>query len=113
MLRSEVWLINLDPTIGSEIRKIRPAIIVNDDQIGVLPLRVIVPLTDWKNRYQIAAWLVKIIPTDTNGLSKVSAIDTFQVRSLSQKRFIRKLGSVDDDTMRAIEKALATVFAIS
>lgn len=113
MLRSEVWLINLDPTIGSEIRKTRPAIIVNDDQIGVLPLRVIVPLTDWKNRYQIAAWLVKIIPTDTNGLSKVSAIDTFQVRSLSQKRFIRKLGSVDDDTMRAIEKALATVFAIS
>ncbi len=34
MLRGEVWLINLDPTIGSEIRKTRPAVIVNDDSVG-------------------------------------------------------------------------------
>ena len=46
MKRSEIWLINLDPTIGAEIQKTRPAIIVNDDSMGVLPLRVIVPITD-------------------------------------------------------------------
>jgi mRNA interferase MazF len=46
-------LINLDPTIGAEIKKIRPAVIVNDDSLGKLPLRVIVPITDWKNRYEI------------------------------------------------------------
>lgn len=34
MKRSEVWLINLEPTIGAEIRKKRPAIIVNDDDLG-------------------------------------------------------------------------------
>ena len=50
MKRGEVWLINLDPTIGAEIRKTRPAIIVNDDQFGILPLKVIVPLTDWKDK---------------------------------------------------------------
>ncbi|MBU0732774.1 MAG: type II toxin-antitoxin system PemK/MazF family toxin, partial [Proteobacteria bacterium] len=45
MLRGEVWLINLDPTLGSEIKKTRPAVIVNDDAIGILPLKVIVPIT--------------------------------------------------------------------
>jgi mRNA interferase MazF len=47
MRRGEVWLINLDPTVGSEIQKTRPAVIVNDDAIGILPLRVIVPITAW------------------------------------------------------------------
>ena len=37
MRRGEVWLINLDPTIGAEIKKTRPAVIVNDDAVGILP----------------------------------------------------------------------------
>jgi len=49
MKQSEIWLINLDPTIGSEIRKTRPAIIVNDDILGKLPLKIIVPITDLIN----------------------------------------------------------------
>jgi mRNA interferase MazF len=112
MQRSDVWLINLDPTIGSEIRKTRPAIIVSDDQIGILPLRVIVPITDWKAHYQVAVWMVQLLPTAANGLSKTSASDAFQVRSVSQRRFVRKLGIVDDDTMRAVEKALAVVLSM-
>ena len=48
MRRGEVWLINLDPTVGAEIMNTRPAVIVSDDAIGVLPLKVIVPITDWK-----------------------------------------------------------------
>lgn len=39
MRRGEVWLINLDPTVGAEIKKTRPAVIVNDDAIGILPLK--------------------------------------------------------------------------
>jgi len=112
MQRRDVWLINLDPTIGSEIRKTRPAVIVSDDQVGALPLRIIVPLTDWKDRYQIAAWMVKLSPTTATGLSKTSAADAFQVRSVSQRRFVRKLGHVDDAVMIAIEKALAVVLSI-
>jgi mRNA interferase MazF len=46
MLRGEIWLINLDPTVRSEIRKTRPAVIVNDDSVGALPLKVVVPITD-------------------------------------------------------------------
>lgn len=54
MRRGEIGLINLDPTIGAEIRKTRPAVIVNDDAVGILPLRVVVPITDWKERYTVA-----------------------------------------------------------
>lgn len=113
MLKGEVWLINLAPTIGSEIKKTRPAIIVNENAVGRLPLRVIVPITDWKERYAIAPWMVKMEPDTTNGLSKASAVDTFQVRSVSQQRFVRKLGKVPDETMESIIQALATVLGIS
>ena len=44
MRRGEVWLINLDPAVGAEIKKTRPAVIVNDDAIGILPLKVKMPL---------------------------------------------------------------------
>jgi len=51
MQRGEIWLINLSPTLGAEMQKTRPAVLVNDDEIGILPLKVIVPITDWKDRY--------------------------------------------------------------
>lgn len=41
MKRGEIWLINLDPTVGAEIRKSRPAVIVNDDALGKLPLKLL------------------------------------------------------------------------
>lgn len=62
MKQSEIWLVSLDPTIGAEIKKTRPAIIVNDNTLGKLPLKIIVPLTDWKDRYAVAPWLVKLVP---------------------------------------------------
>lgn len=112
MKRSEIWLINLDPTIGAEIQKTRPAIIVNDDSLGLLPLRVIVPVTDWKERYSAAPWMVKIERDEINKLSKVSAVDCFQVRSVSNDRFSKKIGELDKTQMFEIEKALAKVLKI-
>jgi mRNA interferase MazF len=109
MRRSEVWLINLDPTLGAEIKKTRPAVIVSSDAIGILPLRVVVPLTDWKDRYQQAAWMTKISPNENNGLAKESAADTFQIRSLSTARFIRKMGAVTQDDLDKIVFAIGLV----
>ena len=109
MRKSEVWLINLDPTIGAEIQKTRPAIIVSEDAIGILPLRVIVPLTDWKERYQIAPWMVRIDPEPANGLSKPSAADAFQIRSVSQARFVNRLGRISSDQLLEILKAIQAV----
>lgn len=88
MRRGEVWLVSLNPTLGAEMNKTRPAIIVNDDTIGTLPLRVIVPITDWKDRYKLAVWMVRLEPDKENGLNKLSAADAFQVRSVAQERLI-------------------------
>jgi mRNA interferase MazF len=112
MRRGEVWLINLEPTIGSEIKKTRPAVIVNDDAIGILPLKVIVPITDWKDRYSVAKWMVRLEVDAENGLSKTSVADTFQVRSVAQERFVRQVGRLSDIAMLEISKALAIVLNI-
>ncbi|TAG91275.1 MAG: type II toxin-antitoxin system PemK/MazF family toxin [Bacteroidetes bacterium] len=109
MKQSEIWLVDLDPTKGAEIQKKRPAIIINDDRLGKLPLKVIVPITDWKDRYDIAPWMVKIEPNSTNGLSKTSAADCFQIRSLSQERLIKKLGYIDSFTLNEIKDAVRKV----
>jgi mRNA interferase MazF len=112
MRRGEVWLINLDPTIGAELKKTRPAVIVNDNAVGLLPLKVIVPLTTWKEHYRQAPWLVRIEPHPDNGLDRPSAADAFQVRSLSQERLVRRLGKLTAAEMKSISTALALVLNI-
>ncbi len=112
MNNGEIWLIDLNPTIGAEIQKIRPAIIVNSDTIGILPLKVIVPITDWKGHYAKVCWMIKLTPNTQNMLRKISAADTFQVRSVSQKRFVKQVGTVSDETMRHIKEGLKQVLDI-
>jgi mRNA interferase MazF len=113
MKRGEVWLVNLDPTIGAEIRKTRPAVIVSDDAIGILPLKVIVPITEWKERYSIAPWMVRLEVDARNGIEKLSAADAFQVRSISEERLVRQLGKLADATMSKLTNALAIVLDIN
>jgi len=113
MKQGEIWLINLDPTIGAEIKKTRPAIIVNDNAIGKLPLKIIVPLTDWKDKYEIAPWMVKIVPDKKNKLTKNSSADCFQIRSLSEKRFVKKIGIIEQEILYEIQEGLAMVLSIT
>ena len=112
MRRSEIWLISLDPTIGAEIKKTRPVVIVSSDDVGNLPLKVIAPLTDWKPYYEDVPWMVQLLPNRQNGLNKPSAVDTFQLRSVAQARFIRRMGALDAATMSSIASALAEVLNI-
>ena len=109
MKQGEIWEINLSPTVGAEIKKKRPAVIINDDAIGILPLKVIVPITEWKDRFQGAIWIIKIEPNSENKLMKPSAIDTFQIRSVSTKRFLRKTGSVPSNVLDKIKTAVKAV----
>jgi mRNA interferase MazF len=112
MRQGEIWLINLDPTIGAEIKKTRPAIIVNDDSLGKLPLKIIVPLTDWKQRYEVAPWMVKIEANSRNGLTKNSSADCFQIRSISEKRFVKRLGKIPKSELDEIRIGLSKVLSI-
>jgi mRNA interferase MazF len=99
-------MINLDPTIGAEIRKIRPAVIINHNDLGVLPLKIIIPITEYKSHYDNAPWMVKILPNIENGLTKISSIDALQIRSVSIERFVNKIGEVDLTNLNRIEEAL-------
>jgi len=112
MNNGDIWLINLDPSIGAEIHKIRPAIIVSSDAVGTLPLKVIIPVTDWKSHYSRVPWIVKLLPDNTNNLSKISGADAFQVRSVSRERFVKKIGKSDKNTMKKVRDALKEVFEI-
>jgi len=109
MKQGEIWEINLNPIVGAEIKKKRPAVIINENAIGILPLRVIIPITEWKERYSGAIWIVKIEPNDLNNLVKDSAIDCFQIRSISTLRFIKKIGSVPHNILDAIKLAVNAV----
>ena len=109
MQRGEIWLVNLDPTIGSEICKTRPAVIVSSDLVGILPLKVIVPFTEWKDRYEQAPWMVRIEPDKGNGLSKFSAADALQIRSVSQQRLVQRLGVLSSIQIARIVQAVMTV----
>ena len=112
MKRGEVWRINLDPTVGAEIRTTRPGLIMSADEAGALPLRVIVPITGWQEHYAEAPWLVRLDPTDSNGLEKPSAADAFQLKSLSVERFVEQAGKVASGQMEHVEEAVRLVLAL-
>lgn len=112
MNQGDIWLITLDPTVGAEIEKTRPCVIVNDDNLGKLPLKMVVPITDWKDRFSMAPWMVRIEPSNDNGLEKNSAADCFQLRSISEKRFIKRIGKLDGPLVERIRTALAIVLTI-
>lgn len=112
MKRGEIWRINLDPSIDAEIRKTRPALIISVDAVGPLPLRIVVPITGWKDKFNQAAWLVRLEPDSKNNLAKPSAADTFQVRSVSEARFVDLLGMVCAGDMARVEDAVRIVLGL-
>jgi len=107
--RGEVWLVNLDPTIGSELKKVRPAVVISSDAVGRLPIKLVAPITDWKDHYARNIWHVYIEPDSTNGLAKLSAVDALQLRGLDYQRFIRKLGEVSSTMLDEICVAVCSI----
>ncbi len=107
--RGQVWRVEFDPSRGAEIRKTRPAVVVNVATAGKLPLRVIVPLTEWHPAFARTFWHVRIDDAPANGLTKPSSADTFQVRSFSVERFVEQIGTLEAAQMDAIARAVAVV----
>jgi mRNA interferase MazF len=107
--RGEIWLVNFDPTVGTEIKKTRPAVVVSSDAIGRLPIKLIAPITDWKDYYAPNIWHVRLDPDPSNGLTKPSAVDVLQLRGMDRQRFIRKLGQLSPDTLEEIVLAIVVI----
>jgi mRNA interferase MazF len=109
MKQGEIWLIDLEPAVGTEMKKTRPAVIVNDNALGRLPLKIIVPLTDWKEHYSKASWMIPITPSAQNRLTKKSSIDCFQIRSVSETRLLRQIGHITFAEILLIQEGVAKV----
>ena len=105
-------MVNLSPTVGAEITKTRPCVIVSSNEIGILPLKVIAPITDYKPRYNTVPWMVELSPDGINNLTKRSVVDLFQLRSVSQRRLIKNTGKVGKDEFQRILEATKVVFGI-
>jgi mRNA interferase MazF len=101
--------VNFDPTVGTEIQKTRPAIVVSSDAVGRLPIKLVAPITDWKPRFAPNVWHVRIDPDAVNGLVKPSAVDVLQLRGMDTVRFLHRLGTVDAIKMEEIALAIAAV----
>lgn len=103
MKRFEVWLVNLDPAIGSEIKKTRPAVIVSPDELNShLQTVVVVPLTTGRS-YPFR------ISTKVQGKPGVAAID--QIRTVDRRRLVKKISTLRTPTAERILEALALMFA--
>jgi mRNA interferase MazF len=90
--RGEIWLVDLNPTRGQEIQKTRPVVIISSDLFSPIPLRIIIPITSWQEKFGDRPFMVKIAASSENGLDRDSAGNVLQVRSLSTERFVRRLG---------------------
>jgi mRNA interferase MazF len=107
--RGEVWQVNFDPTIGSEIQKKRPAIVISSDAVGKLPIKLIAPITEWKDAFKDNIWHIQIVPDASNGLDKASAVDTLQIRGVDTARFIKKIGRVSSTVIEEIAAAVSII----
>ena len=105
----EIWIVNFDPTEGSEIKKTRPAVVVSSDALRYLPVKLVAPITEWDKKHESTFWRVKIEPNNLNNLNKVSAVDVLQLRCLDRSRFVNKKGVLSANLMGEIASAIAAV----
>ena len=104
--RGEIWLVDLEPTRGSELQKIRPAVVLSANSIRALSVRVVVPLTGWQEHFQSSHWKVRIEPDNRNKLTKTSAADSLQLRCLSVERFSERRGVLPSSVLEEIIAAI-------
>lgn len=102
--RGEIWLVNLDPTVGSEIQKSRPCVVVSPAEINdALRTVIVAPMT---SKGFAAPFRVPVTHAGTKG---VIVLD--QLRTVDKQRLSRKLGAVSAKTLSATLKVLQETFA--
>lgn len=104
MKRFEVWLARLDPTEGAEMRKTRPCVIISPDDLNhTVRTMLVAPLTSKGHPYP---WRV-----DCAFAGKPGQVALDHIRSLSEGRFLRLLGRLDEATCRQVLERLHEMFA--
>jgi len=102
--RGEIWLVNLDPTVGSEIRKSRPCVIVSPPELNrYLRTVIVAPMT---SKGFAAPFRVPVTHAGTKGLIVLD-----QLRAVDKMRLAKRLGTVSGRTLGAVLTKLQEVFA--
>ena len=103
-LQFEVWLVSLDPTQGSEIRKTRPCVVISPDEMNrYLRTVIVAPMTTASRMYPTRVALIF--------QRKKSQIALDQIRTVDQQRLLKKLGSLSILTAQAVADVLVEMFA--
>jgi mRNA interferase MazF len=98
--RWSVYLVYLDPVIGSEQGKTRPALVISDEEVNrILPVTTILPITSLKPGRTVYPNEV-FISKGTGGLKKESVILCHQIRAIDKRRIIFKLGNIEDSKLK-------------
>lgn len=109
--RGDIYLVNFDPTVGAEIQKTRPALILQND-IGnrTSDITIVAAVSSQLKgkRYPFEV----IVPTAQGGLTANSRILLNHIRSVDKRRLVRRLGSMSPERMREVERALLISFGI-
>ncbi len=107
MIRGEVWAVNFDPSIGGEIKKRRPAVIISNDASNKHLNRVqVVPITsNVDHLYPSEAYIL------LNGQQRKAMAD--QIATVSKERLTSRMGIVDQNDLRKIERAIKVQLGLS
>ena len=104
MKRGEIWLVNLDPTLGSEIKKTRPCVIVSPPELNQ-HLRTVM-IAHMTSKGFAAPFRVPVTHAGTKGLIVLD-----QLRSVDKQRLVKKSGQVSAKTVGTVLKTLQELFA--
>jgi mRNA interferase MazF len=103
--RGEIYLVNFDPTVGSEIQKTRPALILqNDISNQYSPITIVAALTSQFDT-ELYPTEVLINPPE-GGLIYPSVVLLNQIRSIDRKRLVKRLGIISDGLMGQVNRAM-------
>jgi mRNA interferase MazF len=103
--RGEIWLIDLDPTIGSEIRKTRPCVVISPAEMhDHLRTVIVAPMTTGSRP---APFRVPVLFQEKRGLILLD-----QVRTVDKARLVRRLGAVTGKTLLTTLRTLQEMFAV-
>lgn len=104
VVRGEIWLVNLDPTVGSEIKKTRPYVVISPPELhDHLRTVIMAPMT---TKGRAAPFRVGITHGGKKGLILLD-----QIRTVDKTRLVKKLGSINAKTLSATLQTLQDVFA--
>lgn len=102
--RGHIFWASLDPTVGVEIKKRRPVVVVSNDVINQRSrLAIVVPLTTNLARFSPSHVL---LPQGEGGLSQDSKVLTEQIRAIDKQRLVTKIGTLSARFLRLIEQAI-------